>query len=98
MVHKLILRSYGGALEHSIRRRCIEPCSTGDYINSMEYITTRTKTCRNWYKPPIDNKTSGKPTSRPNQQEDRASLKCHECGSKSPLADTYPNKTIINEM
>ncbi|MBW0592678.1 hypothetical protein O181_132393 [Austropuccinia psidii MF-1] len=59
MVHKRILRKCGGDLEHSIRRRCIEPCSTQDYINAMEYITTRIKIGRNWYKPPMDNKTSG---------------------------------------
>ncbi|MBW0572323.1 hypothetical protein O181_112038 [Austropuccinia psidii MF-1] len=33
--HKRILRKCGGYLEHSIRSRCIEPCSTEDYINAM---------------------------------------------------------------
>ncbi|MBW0498835.1 hypothetical protein O181_038550 [Austropuccinia psidii MF-1] len=55
MIHKRILRKCGAELEHAIRRRCIEPCSTEDYINAMEDITTRTEIGRNWYKTPKDN-------------------------------------------
>ncbi|MBW0574382.1 hypothetical protein O181_114097 [Austropuccinia psidii MF-1] len=43
-----ILRKCGGELEHAINFRCLEPCSTEDYITSMEDIITRTrigKTC-----------------------------------------------------
>ncbi|MBW0532317.1 hypothetical protein O181_072032 [Austropuccinia psidii MF-1] len=69
-IHKRILRKCGGELEHVITRRCIETCSTEDYINAMEDITTRTKIGRNWYKPPIDNKTCGKPISKPNKPND----------------------------
>ncbi|MBW0553954.1 hypothetical protein O181_093669 [Austropuccinia psidii MF-1] len=65
MVHKMILRKCGGDLEHTIRSRCIEPCSTEVYTNAMEDITTRTKIGRNWYKPPMDNKTSGKAIPNP---------------------------------
>ncbi|MBW0515006.1 hypothetical protein O181_054721 [Austropuccinia psidii MF-1] len=64
MVHKRVLRKCGGDPEHAIRRRCIEPCSTEDYLKAVEDITTRTKIGRNWYKPPIDNRTSLKPISR----------------------------------
>ncbi|MBW0519464.1 hypothetical protein O181_059179 [Austropuccinia psidii MF-1] len=96
MVHKRILRKCDGDLEHSITRRCIEPCSTEDYINAMEDITTRTKIVRNWYKPPIDNKTSGKPIPKPNKPHYKAPLKCHKCGSTSNLANTCPKKTRIN--
>ncbi|MBW0536041.1 hypothetical protein O181_075756 [Austropuccinia psidii MF-1] len=89
-----ILRKCGGDLEHAIRRRVIEPCSTEDYINAMEDITTRKKTGRNWYKPPIYSKTSGKP----NKPHDKAPFKCHKCGSTSHLANTCPKKTRINEI
>ncbi|MBW0531964.1 hypothetical protein O181_071679 [Austropuccinia psidii MF-1] len=65
MVHKRILRKCGGDLGHAIRSRCMESCSTEDYINAMEDINTRTKIGRNWYKPPMDNKTSGKPVTNP---------------------------------
>ncbi|MBW0558165.1 hypothetical protein O181_097880 [Austropuccinia psidii MF-1] len=43
MVHMKILRKCGGELEHSLRRRCIEPCSTEEYINALEDTVTRTK-------------------------------------------------------
>ncbi|MBW0564272.1 hypothetical protein O181_103987 [Austropuccinia psidii MF-1] len=53
IVHQRILRKCRGDLEHAIRSRCIEPCSTEDDINAMEDITTRVKIGRNWYKSPI---------------------------------------------
>ncbi|MBW0513785.1 hypothetical protein O181_053500 [Austropuccinia psidii MF-1] len=98
MVHEGILRKYGGDLENAIGSRFIGPFSEEDYINAMEDITTRTTMGRNWYKPPIDNKTSGKPISKPNKPQERAPLKIHKCGSTSHLANTCPKKTIINEI
>ncbi|MBW0480084.1 hypothetical protein O181_019799 [Austropuccinia psidii MF-1] len=98
MIHKRILRKCGGDIEHAIRGRCIEPFYTDDYVNAMEDITTRTKIGRNWYKSPMDNKTSGKPIPKPNKPPDKAPLKCHKCGSISHLANTCPKKTIINEI
>ncbi|MBW0537923.1 hypothetical protein O181_077638 [Austropuccinia psidii MF-1] len=98
MEHKRILRKSGGEFGHCIRSRCIEPLSEEDYINSMEDITTRTKIGRNGYKPPMDNKTSGKPILKPNKPHDKAPLKCHKCGSTSHLANTCPKKTIVNEI
>ncbi|MBW0573561.1 hypothetical protein O181_113276 [Austropuccinia psidii MF-1] len=98
MVHKRILKKCGGDLEHAIRSRCIDPCSTEDYINAMEDITTRTKIGRNWSKSPIDNKTNGKPISKPNKPQDRLPLKCQKCGSTSHLAKNCPKKTRINEI
>ncbi|MBW0523550.1 hypothetical protein O181_063265 [Austropuccinia psidii MF-1] len=65
LVHERIFRKCRGALEHAIRRRFIEPCSTEDYINAMEDITTRTKICRDWYKSPMDNKTSRSQSQNP---------------------------------
>ncbi|MBW0546631.1 hypothetical protein O181_086346 [Austropuccinia psidii MF-1] len=98
MVHKKILRKCGGDLDNSIRSRFIEPFSTEDYINSMEDITTRTKIGGNWYKPPIENKTSGKPISRSNKPQARAPFQCHKCGITSHLANTCPKKTRIDEI
>ncbi|MBW0515237.1 hypothetical protein O181_054952 [Austropuccinia psidii MF-1] len=96
MVYKRILRKCGGDFKYSIRSRCIEPCSTEDYINSMEDITTRTKMGKNWYKTPIDNKTGGKAISRPNKPQERAPLKCHKSGFTSHLANTCSKRTRIN--
>ncbi|MBW0585993.1 hypothetical protein O181_125708 [Austropuccinia psidii MF-1] len=98
MLHKRILRMCGGDLEHAIRRRCIEPFSTEEYINAMEDITTRAQIGRSWYKPSMDNKTSGKPLPKHNEPHDKAPLKCHKCGSTSHLANTCPKKTRINEV
>ncbi|MBW0518085.1 hypothetical protein O181_057800 [Austropuccinia psidii MF-1] len=53
---------------------------------------------RNWYKPPKDNITSGKPISKPNKPYDKEPLKFNKCGSTSHLANTYPKKTRINEI
>ncbi|MBW0467356.1 hypothetical protein O181_007071 [Austropuccinia psidii MF-1] len=92
MVHERILRKFGGDLEHAIRSRFIEPLSTEDYTKAMEDITHRTKIGRNWYKTPIDNKTSGKPIARPNKPQDRAPLKFHESGSESHLANNFQIK------
>ncbi|MBW0531011.1 hypothetical protein O181_070726 [Austropuccinia psidii MF-1] len=98
MVHKRISQSCGGDLEPAMRSRCIEPCSTEDYINAMEVITTRTKIGKNWCKPPMDNKASGKKIPKPNKPHEKAPLKCHKCGSTSHLANTFPKKTRINEI
>ncbi|MBW0545717.1 hypothetical protein O181_085432 [Austropuccinia psidii MF-1] len=98
MIHKRILRKCGGDLEHAIKSRCIEPCSTEDYINAMEELTTRTRIGRNWYKPPIDNKKSGKPIPKPNKPHYKAPLKLHKCGSTSHLENTCTKKTRINEI
>ncbi|MBW0523246.1 hypothetical protein O181_062961 [Austropuccinia psidii MF-1] len=98
MIHERILRKCGGYLEHAIRSRCIEPFSTEDYINAMEDITTRTKICRNWSKPPIDNKTSGKTISKPYNTQGRAPLKFNKCGITSHLANNCLKKTRINEI
>ncbi|MBW0581393.1 hypothetical protein O181_121108 [Austropuccinia psidii MF-1] len=98
MVHKSILRKFGGDNEHAIRRRFIEPFSTEDYINAIKEINTTTKIGRNWYKPPMDNNTSGKPIPKPYKPHDKAPLKCHKCGSTSHLAHTCPKKTRINEI
>ncbi|MBW0519470.1 hypothetical protein O181_059185 [Austropuccinia psidii MF-1] len=98
MIHKRILRKCGGDLEHAIRRRCIEPCSTEDYINAMEDITTRKNIGRNWYKPPMESKTSGKPIPKPNNPHEKAPLNFHKFLSKSHLANTCPKKTRINEI
>ncbi|MBW0504246.1 hypothetical protein O181_043961 [Austropuccinia psidii MF-1] len=98
MIHKRIVGKCGGDLENAIRSRCIEPCSTKDYINAMEDITTRTKIGRTWYKPPIDSKTSGKPILKPNKPHDKAPFKFHKHERTSHLANNCPKKTRISEI
>ncbi|MBW0508351.1 hypothetical protein O181_048066 [Austropuccinia psidii MF-1] len=98
MVNEIILKKCGGELENAIRSRCIDPFSTEDFINSMEDITTRKEIGRNYYKPPIDIKISGKTIQRPNKPQDRAPFKVHKCKSTSHLANTCPKKKKINEI
>ncbi|MBW0547153.1 hypothetical protein O181_086868 [Austropuccinia psidii MF-1] len=96
LVHKRILRKCGGDLEHAITSRCIEPFSTEDYINAMEDITTRTKIGRNLYKPPMDNKNSGKQIPKPNKPHDKAPLKFHNHSEPSEEEELPDELSIEN--
>ncbi|MBW0500933.1 hypothetical protein O181_040648 [Austropuccinia psidii MF-1] len=96
MINMRILRKCGGELENSIKCRCVEPCSTEDYINSMEDIITRTRIGKTWTRVPMKSKMVSK-TSRENKKPEIPVLKCHKCGSTSHLANTCAKKTKINE-
>ncbi|MBW0508063.1 hypothetical protein O181_047778 [Austropuccinia psidii MF-1] len=56
MINMKILRKCGGEMEHAIHCRCVEPCSTEDYINSMEDIITRTRIGKTWTKIHMESK------------------------------------------
>ncbi|MBW0505624.1 hypothetical protein O181_045339 [Austropuccinia psidii MF-1] len=58
-----ILRKCGGELEHAIKCRCVEPCSTEDYINAIEDIITSTRNGKTWTRVPMESKMVSK-TSR----------------------------------
>ncbi|MBW0510673.1 hypothetical protein O181_050388 [Austropuccinia psidii MF-1] len=92
-----ILRKCGGELEHAIKCRCLEPCSTEDYINAMEDVITRKIIGKTWTRVPMESKMVSK-TSREDKRPERAVLKCHTCGSTSYLANTCTKKTNINEV
>ncbi|MBW0493970.1 hypothetical protein O181_033685 [Austropuccinia psidii MF-1] len=96
MINMKILRKCGGGLEHAIKCRCVEPCSTEDYINAMEDIITRTRIGKTWTIVPMKSKMVSK-TSREDNRPERPVLKCHKCGSTSNLAKTCTKKTKINE-
>ncbi|MBW0547854.1 hypothetical protein O181_087569 [Austropuccinia psidii MF-1] len=100
-----ILEKCGGELEHALRSRCIEPCSTEEYINSQEDIVTRTKIGRNWKK--LDIKSPNKPfikndkpreTLKPNKSNNNEQRKCHKCGGNGHLDNNCLNKAKINEI
>ncbi|MBW0493542.1 hypothetical protein O181_033257 [Austropuccinia psidii MF-1] len=97
MYNMQILRKFGGELEDYIKCRCIEPCSTEDYINSMEDIITRARTGKTWTRTPIESRIVPK-----NPMEEKISdipvLKFHRCGSTSHMANNCTNKTKINEV
>ncbi|MBW0579180.1 hypothetical protein O181_118895, partial [Austropuccinia psidii MF-1] len=56
MINIKILRKVGGELEHSIKSRCVEPCSTEDYISAMEDIINRTRIGKTWTRIPMESK------------------------------------------
>ncbi|MBW0517760.1 hypothetical protein O181_057475 [Austropuccinia psidii MF-1] len=85
MVDMKILKKRGGELEHALRGRCIEPCSTEEYINSLEDIVTRTKIGRTCKKldikipnKPFIKKDKTKETFKPNTSNSNEKRKCHK--------------------
>ncbi|MBW0580458.1 hypothetical protein O181_120173 [Austropuccinia psidii MF-1] len=96
MINMKILRKWGGELEHAIKSRFVEPCSTEYYINTMEDIITRTRIGKTWTKIPMESKMVPK-IPREDKRPERPVLKCHKCGSTSHLANTCTKKTKIND-
>ncbi|MBW0537402.1 hypothetical protein O181_077117 [Austropuccinia psidii MF-1] len=97
MINMKMTRKYGGELENAIKCRCVEPCSTEDYINSMEDIITRTRIGKTWTRVPLESKMVSK-TSREDKRPEIPVLKCHKFGRTSHLANTCTKKTKINEI
>ncbi|MBW0583034.1 hypothetical protein O181_122749 [Austropuccinia psidii MF-1] len=104
MVHMKILKKCGGELEHALRRRFIEPCSTEEYINALEDIVKRKKISRTCKK--LDIKSSNKPNIKkfkprepfkPNTSHINEKKKCHKCGDIEHLANNCLKKARINE-
>ncbi|MBW0490229.1 hypothetical protein O181_029944 [Austropuccinia psidii MF-1] len=97
MINMKILRKCGGELKHDIKCRCVELCSTEDYINAMEDIITRTRVGKTWTRNPLESKMVPK-NSREAVRPETPSLKCHKCGSTSHLANNHTKRTKINEV
>ncbi|MBW0566982.1 hypothetical protein O181_106697 [Austropuccinia psidii MF-1] len=97
MINMKILRKCGGELEKAIKCRCVEPCSTEDYINAMEDIINRTRIGKTWTKIPMESKMVPK-ISRDDRKSERPVLECHKCKSTSHLANTCTKKSKINEV
>ncbi|MBW0528673.1 hypothetical protein O181_068388 [Austropuccinia psidii MF-1] len=96
MINMRISRKCGGELEHAIKCRCVEPCSTEDYINAMEYIITRTRIGKTWTRVPMESKMVSK-TSREHKRPERPVLKCHKSRSTSNFPNNCTKKAKINE-
>ncbi|MBW0519975.1 hypothetical protein O181_059690 [Austropuccinia psidii MF-1] len=96
MINMKVLRKCGEELEHAIKCRCVEPCSTGDYINSMEVISTKTIIGETWTRTPMESKMILK-SSKEDRRLERTVLKCHNFESTSHLANTCTKNTKINE-
>ncbi|MBW0568316.1 hypothetical protein O181_108031 [Austropuccinia psidii MF-1] len=96
MINMKILRECGRELENAIKCRCVEPCSTEDYINWMEDIITKTRIGKTWTRIPMESKMIFK-TSREDKRPERPVLKLHKCGRTSHLANICTKNTMINE-
>ncbi|MBW0538452.1 hypothetical protein O181_078167 [Austropuccinia psidii MF-1] len=94
-----ILKKCGGELENSLKSRCIEPCSTEEYIKALEDIVTRTKIGRTWKnldikspKKPFTKKDKPKEPFKPNTPKTTEQSKCHKCGGIGHLANKCPKR------
>ncbi|MBW0483331.1 hypothetical protein O181_023046 [Austropuccinia psidii MF-1] len=97
LINMKILRKCGGELEHAIKCRCVAPCSSQDYINSMEDIITSTRIRKTWARNPMESKIIPK-ISGEDKRPERPVLKCCKCGSTSHLANNCTKKAKINEV
>ncbi|MBW0583810.1 hypothetical protein O181_123525 [Austropuccinia psidii MF-1] len=100
-----ILNKCGGELEHGLRIRCIEPCSTEEYINALGDIVTSTKTGRTWKilgikspRKPFIKKYKPRETLKPNTSKSNEQRKCHKCGGIGHLPNNCLKKAKINEI
>ncbi|MBW0540921.1 hypothetical protein O181_080636 [Austropuccinia psidii MF-1] len=104
MVHIEILKKCA-ELEHALRSRCIESCSTEDYINALEDIVTRTKTGRTWRKldikspkKPLIKKDKPRKPFKPNIINTNEQIKSHKCGCSGHLANNFIKQAKINKI
>ncbi|MBW0529585.1 hypothetical protein O181_069300 [Austropuccinia psidii MF-1] len=104
MFHMKILNKCGGELELSLKSRCIEPCSTEEYIIALEDIVTRTKIGRTLKKVDIKspnklfiNKDKPREAFKPNTPKNEQ-RKCHKCGCIGHLANHCLQKAKMNEI
>ncbi|MBW0497388.1 hypothetical protein O181_037103 [Austropuccinia psidii MF-1] len=105
MVHMKILKKCGGELQNSVRRRCIEPCSTEDYIKALEDILTRTKIGRKLNKldiespnKPFINKDKKMKLFKPYTSNTNKQIKFHKYGGIAHIANTCLKKATIDEI
>ncbi|MBW0509389.1 hypothetical protein O181_049104 [Austropuccinia psidii MF-1] len=105
IVHMKILKRCGGELEHALKSRCIDPCSTEEYINSLEDIVTITKIGRTWKQlgikspnKPFIKKDKTREPFRPNTHTSNEKRKYHKCGGIGHLDNNGLKKEKINEI
>ncbi|MBW0512668.1 hypothetical protein O181_052383 [Austropuccinia psidii MF-1] len=105
MVDMKIFQECGAELEHALRSRCIEPCSTEEYINALEDIVKRKKIGRNLKKldikrpnKPFIKKDKPKETFKPNTSSNNEQRKCQKCGGIGNLANNCLKKAKLNEI
>ncbi|MBW0552603.1 hypothetical protein O181_092318 [Austropuccinia psidii MF-1] len=103
MLDEKILKKGGGGLENALRSRCIEPCSTEEYINVLEEIRKRTNIRITWKKLDIESpnkpfikKDKQRDALKPNAPSTNEQRKCHKCGGIGHLENNCLQKAKIN--
>ncbi|MBW0540607.1 hypothetical protein O181_080322 [Austropuccinia psidii MF-1] len=77
MINMEILQKCGGEVEHAIKCKFEETCSTEDYINAMEDIISRTRIGKTWVRVPMESKMVSK-TSSEDKRPEGPVLNCHK--------------------
>ncbi|MBW0512759.1 hypothetical protein O181_052474 [Austropuccinia psidii MF-1] len=107
MIHRKILRQYGGYLEHSVKRRATEQSSAEDIINILEEVTTTTKigssrvNHKARFKTPCKDSVDRNPKENSNNAKYKSAdtvIKCHICQRTTHLANKFSKKGKINEI
>ncbi|MBW0528694.1 hypothetical protein O181_068409 [Austropuccinia psidii MF-1] len=103
MIKMKTFKKCGKEIENSLRSRCIEPCSTENYINSLEDILTRTNIDRAWKK--LEMKSQNKPFIKEDKTKEpfkpnntNVQRKFHKCDSIGHLENNLLKKGKIKEI
>ncbi|MBW0580203.1 hypothetical protein O181_119918 [Austropuccinia psidii MF-1] len=107
MIHRKILRQFGGDLKHSVKSRTTEQSSAEDIINILEKVTTRTKNgssrvnLKTRFNTPWEDSVDKNSKEHSNNVKYNSAYiirKCHICQSTTHLANTCPKRGEINEI
>ncbi|MBW0551603.1 hypothetical protein O181_091318 [Austropuccinia psidii MF-1] len=107
MIHRKILRKWGGDLENSVKSRTREQSSAEDIINILEEVTTRTQfgstrvNLKTRFNTPWKDHVEINPKKNSNNMKEKAEdiiRKCHFFQITTHLADTCPKMGKINEI
>ncbi|MBW0547058.1 hypothetical protein O181_086773 [Austropuccinia psidii MF-1] len=105
MIHRKILRQFGGDLEHAVKSGTTEQSSEEDIINILEEVTTRTRICssrmnlKTWFGTPWKDSVEKKVNSDNMEYKSADTIrKCHIFQITAHLANTCPKGRKINEI
>ncbi|MBW0538034.1 hypothetical protein O181_077749 [Austropuccinia psidii MF-1] len=107
MIHRKILRQYGGDLEHAVKSRTTEQSSAEDIMNISEEVATRTRIASNRmnlktrfntpWKDSVD-KNSKENSNNVNYKSADIIRECHICQSTTHVPNKCSKRGKINEM
>ncbi|MBW0483453.1 hypothetical protein O181_023168 [Austropuccinia psidii MF-1] len=104
MIHRIILRQFGGDLEHAAKSRATEQSSEEDIINILKEVTTRARigssrlNLKTRFNTPSKDSVDKNPKENSNNKYKSADTvrKCHICQITTNFANTCPKKGKIN--